>query len=156
MRYALMVGGAIVCVVVAFVAIELGGGGDDGPAPVPSVLAQVCSQSTVTVAPDLIEITEPKPGAAVSSPLKVAGSINALGGRFYISLVTADGMHVIDYPARSEEPDSLVPFEQQIPFSYFEETPACVWVYRENIDSADTIRIPVVIQPQTSPTNGGR
>jgi hypothetical protein len=149
-----MLGGALACVVVALVAIALGGGDDDPPVPVPSVLASVCSQSNVTLAPDVIEITEPIPGAGVSSPLTVKGSINALGGTFFISLVTADGSHVIDYPVQSSQSDSLVPFEQQIPFSYFEQVPACVWVYRENIDSAESIRIPVVIQPQTSPTIG--
>lgn len=156
MRYALILAGAIACVAVTLVAIALLDSGDEPGVPVPSVLASVCSQSTVTLAPDLIEVTKPLPGATVSSPLQVAGSINALGGTFFVSIVTADGTHVIDYPVQTILPDSLVPFEQQIPFSYFEEAPACVWVYRENIDSAESIRIPVVIQPATSPTNGGQ
>lgn len=156
MRYVLMVAGALACVVVAFVAIELGRSDDDAAVPVPSVLAEVCSQREATLAPDLIEISEPSAGAAITSPLKVSGSVNAAGGTFYISLVTADGTHVIDYPVHTNTPDTLVPFEQQIPFSYFEQTPACVWVYRENIDGAETVRIPVVIQPQASPTNGGQ
>lgn len=150
-----MLAGAIACVVVALVALAIIGGGDDSPQPVPSVLAEVCSPSEVTPAPDLVEITAPVAGAEVSSPLKVTGSVNALGGTFFISLVTADGSHVIDYPVHASKPDSLVPFEQQIPFSYFEQAPACVWIYRENADVADSIRIPVVIQPQASETNGG-
>ena len=151
-----MLAGAIACVVVALVAISLLDGGDDKTVvPVPSVLADVCTQTEVTPAPDLVEITEPSAGAAVTSPLKVAGSVNALGGTFFVSLVTADGQHVIDYPVRASKPDSLVPFEQQIPFSYFEEAPACVWIYRETADSTESIRIPVVIQPQPSSTNGG-
>lgn len=152
-----MLGGAIACVVAALVVIALIEGGDDkSPVPVPSVLAAVCTQGEVTPAPDLVEITEPVAGAAVSSPLKVVGSVNALGGTFYISLVTADGSHIIDYPVHASKPDSLVPFEQQIPFSYFEEAPACVWVYRGTGVVEDSIRIPVVIQPQSSPTNGGQ
>ena len=150
-----MLGGAIVVVVVAVVMIEVLGGSDDTVAPVPSVLAEVCSQGSVTPAPDLVEITAPAPGAAVSSPMRVTGSVNALGGTFFISLVTADGSHVIDYPVHASKPDSLVPFEAQIPFSYFEQVPACVWVYRQNSDMSDSIRIPVVIQPQASETNGG-
>lgn len=155
-RYALLAAVAIVCVIAAIVAIALNSGSGKDVVPVPSALAEVCSQSKATPAPDLVEITEPKAGALVSSPLKVTGSVNALAGTFFISLVTADGMHVIDYPVHASKPDSLVPFEQQIPFSYFEEAPACVWVYRENIDSAESIRIPVVIQPVPSPTNGGQ
>lgn len=151
-----MVVGALACVAVALVVIALSGDDDEPVVPVPSVLADVCSQDKATIAPDLIEIREPLPGGAVTSPLKVVGSINAIGGTFYISLVTADGTHVIDYPVHASQPDTLVPFEQQVPFSYFEEAPACVWIYRENIESAESMRIPVVIQPAVSPTNGGQ
>jgi len=151
-----MLAGAVACVVVALVAIALGTGDDEPVVPVPSVLAEVCSHSKATLPPDLIEITAPLPGATVSSPLRVAGSINAIGGTFFVSIVTADGTHVIDYPVNAIQPDSLVPFEQLVPFSYFEQAPACVWIYREYIDNAESIRIPVVIQPATSPTNGGQ
>jgi hypothetical protein len=145
---------AVVCVIAAVAAIALNSSSED-TTPIPSALASVCKQNETTPAPDVIAISKPEAGAAITSPLDVKGSINAPGGTFFISLVTADGQHIIDYPAHSQT-DTFVPFEQQVPFSIFEQTPACVWVYRQNADDLDTVRIPVVIQPQPSPTNGGQ
>jgi hypothetical protein len=151
-------GVGIAAAVIAIVAILIvvGGGSDGDTVPVPSALASVCSQTEATASADQVEVDLPKPGDAVTSPLHVTGKVNAIDGVFYISLVTADGTHVIDYPGRVSQSGELVSFDQQVPFSYFEQAPACLWVYRENIDKPDSVRIPIVIQPVSSPTNGGQ
>ncbi|MEO8458818.1 MAG: Gmad2 immunoglobulin-like domain-containing protein [Chloroflexota bacterium] len=153
MRYALLL--TLVAAGLAFAAC---GGSDKKTIDVPSPLAAVCSQSDATLSPDTAEITAPLPGATIRSPLTVSGKISALQSTFFISLVLPDGTHLIDYPGHTTKPDELVSFEQQVPFSYFSETPACLWVSRQNIENAEAVRIPVVIEPQGpgGATQGGQ
>lgn len=142
---------AVLLAGLVLLALAACGGGDDA-VPVPSELADVCGQEDATLAPELVEITAPAAGDTVKSPLRVTGQINAIGepgqqGTFWVSLVLPDGTHIIDYPSRATQSGQLVSFDQSVPFSYFESTPACVWIYRENIDGAEARRIPVTIDP---------
>jgi hypothetical protein len=119
---------------------------------VPSQLANVCTQNA-SAAVDAIQVSSPTAGSGVQSPLKVAGTVNSTDGLFFISVVLADGTHVIDYPGRSSQGGALAPFSQQVPFSIFQSTPACLWVYPQNVpDPVDGVRIPIVLEPGSTST----
>ena len=119
--------------------------GDGG---VPEELADVCTE-TDEAATDMIAVDEPDNGSEISSPIRVSGEIVPLDGRFWISVVGADGQHIIDYPGYAEASEDPMPFTLEVPFSVFEDTPACLWVYRENVEDApDALRIPIELVPE--------
>ncbi len=121
-------------------------GGDGGG--VPEELANVCTE-TASAAADEITVDEPDNGEEVRPPIRVSGEIVAPDGRFWISVVGADGQHIIDYPGNAEASEDPVPFTLEVPFSVFEDTPACLWVYRENVeDPQDALRIPIELVPE--------
>ena len=118
--------------------------GDDG---VPDALAGVCTE-TAEAATDLISVDEPVSGDGVSTPIRVSGEIVPLAGRSWICVVGTDGQHIIDFPGRVADSEELVPFELEVPFTVFEDTPACLWVYRPNVDDpADALRTPIDLVP---------
>jgi hypothetical protein len=128
-----------------------------GGVSVPSQLANVCTQNA-SAAVDAIQVSSPTAGSSVQSPLKVTGTVNSADGLFFIAVVLANGTHVIDYPGQSSKGSSPAPFSQQVPFSIFESTPACLWVYPRNVsDPADAVRIPIVLEPgsTSAATQGG-
>ncbi len=128
---------------VATLALAACGGGDD----VPAALAAVCTE-TEDAATDLISVDEPVNGEDISTPIRVIGDIVPLDGRFWISVVGADGQHIIDFPGRTADTEELTPFELEVPFSVFEDTPACLWVYRRNVEEpAEAVRIPIDLVP---------
>jgi Immunoglobulin-like domain of bacterial spore germination len=123
-----------------------------GSVPVPSQLASVCTQSA-SPAVDAVQVSSPTAGSGVQSPLTVTGNVNSTDGLFLIAVVLADGRHVIDYPGHSSQGGSLAPFSQQVPFSIFENTPACLWVSPGNVsDPVDAVRIPIVLEPGSTST----
>ena len=133
MKYALAA-----CALVA--ALALVACGDDG---VSDALADVCTE-TAEAATDLIIVEDPRKGDDISTPIRVSGEIVPLDGRFWISVVGADGQHIIDFPGNAADSEELVPFDLEVPFTVFEETPACLWVYRMQVDEpADAVRIPI-------------
>ncbi len=137
--------------IVALAGLTLAGCSSSG-VTVPSQLANVCTQSA-SAAVDAIQVSSPTAGSAVQSPLKVTGTVNSTDGLFFIAVVLADGTHVIDYPGHSSQGGSLAPFSLQVPFSIFESTPACLWVYPQNVsDPVDAVRIPIVLEPSATPT----
>jgi len=142
MKYALAAGALVA-------ALALVACGDDG---VPDALADVCTE-TAEAATDLISVDEPGNGDDISTPIRVSGEIVPLDGRFWISVVGADGQHIIDFPGRAAESDEFVPFDLEVPFTLFEDTPACLWVYRLQADEpADALRIPIdlVAEPESA------
>jgi hypothetical protein len=90
--------------------------------------------------------------------LTVTGEIDTTDNEFWISVVDANGDHLVDYPARSPDyvDGEMSPFEVSVPpFFVSEETTACVWVYRVNVQNVDTqeeaIRVPIVLLPSATP-----
>jgi hypothetical protein len=144
MRYAVAAVGALA-------GLALAACGGSGGFAVPSPLAGVCTQSEDAAA-DFVKVSAPASGIGVQSPIRVTGQVNAPDGLFYVSVVAGDGTHIIDYPAHTAKGGGLAPFDQQVPFSIFETTPACLWVYRNRADSGDAVRIPIVLEPSAAPT----
>jgi Immunoglobulin-like domain of bacterial spore germination len=140
--------------VIALAGLTLAGcsGGGSVSVSVPSQLANVCTQNA-SAAVDAIQVSSPTASSGVQSPLKVTGTVNSTDGLFFIAVVLADGTHIIDYPGHSSQGGSLAPFSQQVPFSIFQSTPACLWVYPQNVpDPIDGIRIPIVLEPGSTST----
>jgi hypothetical protein len=130
-------------VIVGLAGLTLAGGSG---VTVPSQLAKVCTQSTSSGV-EAIQVSSPTAGSGVQSPLTVTGAVNSTDGLFFIAVVLADGTHVIDYPGHSSQGGSLAPFSQQVPFSIFESTPACLWVSAQNVaDPVEAARIPIVLE----------
>lgn len=150
MRTLLIIGALFVVATVAC------GGGDDG-ADIEALLEElgdVCVESPDVAGGDIIQVDSPDPGDRIQSPLVATGKIAAFGeGRFWITVVEADGEHVIDYPgetgvAEVDGEPQLAPFEVSAPFYREEETPACLWVYRRLVeDPEDAVKIPVILVP---------
>ncbi len=143
--------------IVALAGLTLSGCGSGGGVSVPSELANVCTRNA-SAAADAIQVSSPTAGSGVQSPLNVTGTVNSTDGLFFIAVVLADGTHVIDYPGYSSQGGSPAPFSQQVPFSIFESTPACLWVYPQNVpDPVNAVRIPIVLEPgsTTTATQGG-
>ena len=133
------------------------GGGDDAADDLAKELGDVCTQGD-KADEAVIRVESPDPGDEISSPLTVKGAIDAFQQQFWVSVVKADGEHVIDYPARSRdlEEGKLSPFEVSVPFSSGESAAACLWVYRRNIENPDdAVRIPVLLQSTESPAATG-
>ena len=84
MKYTLLV-----IPLVAALALVACGGGDE----IPEALVDVCTE-TEDAATDLISVDEPVNGEDVSTPIRVIGDIVPLDGRFWISVVGADGQHI--------------------------------------------------------------
>jgi hypothetical protein len=139
----------LIVILAGFTLVGCGGSSD---VSVPSQLSNVCTQNA-SAAVDAIQVSSPTAGSGVESPLKVTGEVNITDGRFFIAVVLADGTHVIDYPGKSSQGGSLAPFSLQVPFSIFESTPACLWVYTLNVpDPLDAVRIPIVLEPSSTST----
>jgi hypothetical protein len=140
----------------ALAGLTLAACGGSSASPVPSELAGVCTQDASPTG--AIEVSAPDAGMSIQSPLKVSGKVNSPGSRFFTSVVKGDGTHIIDYPGQTAKGGGLAPFDQQVPFSIFETTPACLWVYIDNVaEPRESIRIPIVLEPSatTTTTQGG-
>lgn len=133
------------------------GGGNNAADDLLAELGDVCKQGD-EVDEAAIQVDSPDPGDEISSPLTVKGKIDAFQQQFWVSVVKADGERVIDYPVRSRDlkEGELSPFESSIPFSAGEESAACLWVYRRNVENPDdAVRIPVLLQSTESPAATG-
>ncbi len=133
------------------------GGGDGNADALLEELGDVCAQGD-NVDDSLVRVDSPDPGAEISSPITVSGEVDAFQQQFWISVVKPDGEHVIDYPARSRdlEEGKLSPFEFSVPFSTGETTPACLWVYRRNLeDPDDAVRVPIKLLSTETTTAAG-
>jgi hypothetical protein len=150
MKYAVLLAFAALPLVIAC-------GGDDGDdSGLAEELGEVCEQRE-SADTERISVSNPEAGDEVSSPLTVTGEIDTADNEFWISAVNADGEHIIDYPARSEDyvDGEMSPFDVSVPFTIGEEAPVCVWVYRVNVQGVETqeeaVRIPVRFLPNETP-----
>lgn len=140
----------------AILALFVACGGDDDDSGLTEDLGEVCEQRE-TADTERISVDSPADGDEISSPLTVTGEIDTLDNEFWISAVDADGEHIIDYPARSNDyvDGEMTPFDVSVPFTVGEEAPVCVWVYRVNVQGVETqeeaIRIPVKFLPNPTP-----
>jgi hypothetical protein len=122
-----------------------GGGSPD----LPEGLEDVCTQGDEADT-DNIKVDSPAAGDDVSSPLVVTGEIVAFEQAFWVSVVNADGDHIIDYPERDRDlvEGELSAFDVNVPFTVGEETPACLWVYRINDpEPPEAIKVPITLLP---------
>jgi hypothetical protein len=79
--------------------------------------------------------------------------VNGTDSLLFIAVVLADGRHIIDYPGHSSQVGTVAPFSQQVPFTIFQSTPACLWVYPQNVpDPIDGVPIPIVLEPGSTST----
>lgn len=128
--------------VLALLIVACGGGES-----VPEELKGVCTQSD-SAATGTIQITGPKSGDDVTSPLSVSGTVTVQQKILYLTIVDAKGTHISDYPARPNQTGTPVPFQQNVPFGVEKETPACLWVsHSSEDDPQDAIRIPITLLP---------
>jgi hypothetical protein len=142
---------AIALATLAALALVACGGDDDDD--VPAALADVCTEGAGAPGEDVVSVDEPGPGDEIQSPLRVRGEVESPDGEFLISVVDAEGEHIIDYPGIGGEPEVLSPFDQEVPFSVFEETPACLWVYLTDApEPEDARRIPITLLPDATST----
>jgi hypothetical protein len=142
MKCALLVAG----LVAALLLVACGGDDDDAA----DAVAGVCTETETAVGEDMIKVDEPGSGDDVLSPLHVSGEVTSPDGEFWITVVGADGERIIDYPGRGAEPEVASPFDQEVPFSVFEEAPACLWVYLDSAFIDDARRIPITLVPDAA------
>ena len=118
--------------------------------PTRDSLENVCAENPDPATEDLTLVEDPAEGDEVSSPVTVRGGIVAFEAVFKITIYDEDGDVVAEQRSMTAEGTTLAPFEEQVPFTVDEETPACLWVY--GISGRDgspdnVVQVPVVLLP---------
>jgi hypothetical protein len=127
------------------------GGDDDGAgSELTEQVAEVCTETDEVAGEDVLVVETPEPGDVIEETLRVSGEIAAFQGTVWISVVKADGEHIVDAPRMTSDPENeqLTPFDVELPAQVSESTPACVWVYRQSSpDPPEAVKIPVTLEP---------
>jgi len=119
------------------------------PGQTPAPL-NVCAPNPDPAQPDMVTVTQPSPGDAVASPLKVTGKIAAFEATFRITIFDAAGNQIADQVAMSAEGQTLAPFSATVPFTVSVPKPACLWVYENSARDGlpiHVIQVPVTLNP---------
>ena len=120
------------------------------PTGTPDPLATVCAENPDPGTDDVVQVDEPIEGDTATSPIKIRGRIAAFEAIFKITIYDADGATITDVTAMSQEGQTLAPFEEEVPFSVTQGTPACLWVYEASARDGlpiHVLQIPVILQP---------
>ena len=127
-------------------------GGGGASSELTEAVAEVCTETDDVLTEEELILDTPQPGDEITDSLRLTGQIVAFQGQFWISLVTAEGEHLIDAPRMTMDVESeeLTPFDVEFPVQPVSEpTPACVWVYRRNVpEPEDAVRVPIMIVPE--------
>jgi hypothetical protein len=153
MRYLLLA-----CVALSLAAVACGGDDDDSSGGGASdelveQVADVCTETEDVLTDEELIVETPQPGDRINGTLRLTGQIAAFEGQFWVSLVTGEGEHLVDAPrfTTDTQSEALTPFDVDFPVQVDEETPACVWIYRRNVEEPeDAVRIPVVLVPESA------
>ena len=131
-----------------------GGGGNDNVDELEAQLADVCTETGEVDLDDVIKIDSPDPGDRIEAPFHSTGEVAVFQEMFWITVIKADGQRIINYPVRVDDGDAeadgqtLFPYDVSVPFFVQEETRACLWVYRRNVEEPEeAVRVPVVLIP---------
>ena len=123
---------------------------DAEPTATPDSLATVCAENPDPGNDDVVQVDEPLTGDLVTSPVKVRGRVAAFEATFTITIYDATGEPIADITSMSQEGQTLAPFEEEVPFTVKEETPACLWVYEASPRDGlpiNVLQIPITLQP---------
>jgi len=118
--------------------------------PTRDPLDTVCADNPDPATEETTQVDEPTEGDEVSSPITVRGRVAAFEATFRITLFDEDANELADVTAMSSEGQTLAPFEEEVPFSVTEETPACLWVYELSARDGNPInvlQIPLFLLP---------
>ena len=110
----------------------------------------VCAENPDPATDDLTLVEDPAEGDEVSSPVTVRGRIAAFEAVFKITIYDEDGDVIAEKRSMTAEGATLAPFEEEMPFTAAEETPACLWVYGESgrDGSPDNVaQVPILLLP---------
>jgi Immunoglobulin-like domain of bacterial spore germination len=113
-------------------------------------LENVCAENPDPAPDATTEVDEPAEGDQVTSPATIRGRIAAFEAAFKITIYDEDGDVIADQPSMTGEGATLAPFEEQVPFTVDEETPACLWVYGESARDGspdNVVQVPVLLLP---------
>ena len=124
--------------------------GDDEPTDTPNALATVCADNPDPANDEQVQVDEPLGGDPITSPVTVRGMVAAFEATFKITIYDATGATLADVTGMSLEGQTLAPFEEEVPFTVTQETPACLWVYESSAMDGQpihVIQIPVRLQP---------
>jgi hypothetical protein len=151
MRYAMLLALALGAALI-FACGDDGDGGSGASDELTEAVAEVCTETEDVLTEEELILEIPKPGDEITDSLHLIGQIAAFEGQFWVSLVTAEGEHLIDAPrfTTDVENEALTPFDVEFPVQpVAEDTPACVWVYRRNVpEPEDAVRVPIMIVPE--------
>jgi Immunoglobulin-like domain of bacterial spore germination len=116
----------------------------------PDSLDDVCAENPDPATADLTLVEEPAEGEEVFSPVTVRGRIIAFEAVFKITIYDEDGDLIAEQRSMTAEGTTLAPFEEEVPFSVDEESPACIWVY--GVSGRDgspdnVVQVPVILLP---------
>jgi hypothetical protein len=146
MRYLL----AVLVAAVAALSVACGDDDDGADSELTEQVAEVCTETDEVAGEDVLIVETPEPGDTLNGTVRVSGQIAAFQGTVWISVVKADGEHIVDAPRQTSdiESEELVPFDVELPAQVSESTPGCVWVYRQNAaDPPEAVRVPVMLEP---------
>jgi hypothetical protein len=117
----------------------------------PSPIANVCQTNPSPATSDQTVVSQPQPGAQVTSPVTVSGQINAFEAQFNIALKDAAGNDIATVPnVFSSQGQTLAPFSTTVPFTVASQTPACLWVFdlsAKDGSPVQVVQVPITLAP---------
>jgi hypothetical protein len=140
-----------------------GGGGDGDASPEASPTAAgspgpgVCLPNPDPSTPDTAVVDTPAVDEEIAGPVIVRGKIKAERAVLKISIYDEDGSLLVDTQTTSVTPGFLSAFENTLPYSVLDPTPACLWVY-EVAEDGETFfnitQVPITLLPGASEVCG--
>jgi hypothetical protein len=116
----------------------------------PDQAANVCPDNPDPATPDTVQVTSPRAGDRVSSPVTVSGEILAFEATFQVTVYNAEGTEIARHTGMSADGTTLSPFSEQVEFTVVEETPGCIRVFELSArdgSAINVVQIPVTLQP---------
>ena len=120
------------------------------PTSTPSPVASVCQGNPDPATPAQVVVSQPAANALVTSPLTVAGQINAFEATFAIAIKDASGADIATKTGHAQTGQMLSPFSESVPFTVSAQTPACLWVFQFSaMDGSPSmiLQVPIAVMP---------
>jgi Immunoglobulin-like domain of bacterial spore germination len=120
------------------------------PTPTSSPIASVCLANPDPATPAQVVVSQPAANVLVTSPLTVAGQINAFEATFEMAIKDASGADIATKTGHSQTGQMLSPFSESVPFTVSAETPACLWVFQFSaMDGSPSmiLQVPIAVMP---------
>ncbi len=96
-----------------------------------------------------IIVDAPEPGAAVESPVQIAGEARVFEANVLIAIYDANGTEVAStFTTAHEAAPAMAPFATQVVFNVTQTQDGCIWIFEESADDGsarNVVAVPVTL-----------